>query len=67
MVMYFPLSVLRMVRVLLDSILMCGGFLLFTKQIGNFWQQDAVDCLQGLLTNEEVEIHVQVAQFIHRW
>ncbi|XP_030333146.1 RING finger protein 17 [Strigops habroptila] len=30
-----------------------------TIPIGNFWQQDAVDCLQGLLTNEEVEIHVQ--------
>ncbi|XP_074938838.1 RING finger protein 17 [Phalacrocorax aristotelis] len=27
--------------------------------IGNIWQQDAVDCLQELLTNEEVEIHVQ--------
>ncbi|KFP79160.1 PREDICTED: RING finger protein 17, partial [Apaloderma vittatum] len=27
--------------------------------IGNFWQQDAVDCLQELLTDEEVEIHVQ--------
>ncbi|KAK2519072.1 Rnf17 [Columba guinea] len=35
------------------------GFLLFTKQMGNFWQQDAVNCLQELLTNEEVEIHVQ--------
>ncbi|KAM6384359.1 RING finger protein 17 [Alca torda] len=30
-----------------------------TIPIGNFWQQDAVDCLQELLTNEEVEIHVQ--------
>ncbi|KAM9566096.1 RING finger protein 17 [Guaruba guarouba] len=30
-----------------------------TIPIGNFWQQDAVDCLQGLLTNEEVQIHVQ--------
>ncbi|NXL52627.1 RNF17 protein, partial [Podilymbus podiceps] len=30
-----------------------------TVPIGNFWQQDAVDCLQELLTNEEVEIHVQ--------
>ncbi|NWX19164.1 RNF17 protein, partial [Aegotheles bennettii] len=30
-----------------------------TTPVGNFWQQDAVDCLQGLLTNEEVEIHVQ--------
>ncbi|KFQ47964.1 RING finger protein 17, partial [Nestor notabilis] len=30
-----------------------------TIPIGSFWQQDAVDCLQGLLTNEEVEIHVQ--------
>ncbi|XP_051464200.1 RING finger protein 17 [Apus apus] len=30
-----------------------------TVPIGNFWQQDAVDCLQELLTNEEVEVHVQ--------
>ncbi|NXD80251.1 RNF17 protein, partial [Halcyon senegalensis] len=30
-----------------------------TVPTGNFWQQDAVDCLQELLTNEEVEIHVQ--------
>ncbi|XP_009707104.1 PREDICTED: RING finger protein 17, partial [Cariama cristata] len=30
-----------------------------TVPIGNFWQQDAVDCLQELLTSEEVEIHVQ--------
>ncbi|XP_054680934.1 RING finger protein 17 [Grus americana] len=30
-----------------------------TVPIGNLWQQDAVDCLQELLTNEEVEIHVQ--------
>ncbi|NWI62763.1 RNF17 protein, partial [Todus mexicanus] len=30
-----------------------------TVPIGNFWQQDAVNCLQELLTNEEVEIHVQ--------
>ncbi|NXL02598.1 RNF17 protein, partial [Mesembrinibis cayennensis] len=30
-----------------------------TVPIGDFWQQDAVDCLQELLTNEEVEIHVQ--------
>ncbi|NXW21015.1 RNF17 protein, partial [Circaetus pectoralis] len=30
-----------------------------TVPIGNFWQQDAVDCLQELLKNEEVEIHVQ--------
>ncbi|NWW47342.1 RNF17 protein, partial [Pedionomus torquatus] len=30
-----------------------------TIPIGNFWQQDAVDVLQELLTNEEVEIHVQ--------
>ncbi|KFW95738.1 RING finger protein 17, partial [Phalacrocorax carbo] len=30
-----------------------------TVPIGNIWQQDAVDCLQELLTNEEVEIHVQ--------
>ncbi|XP_014821196.1 PREDICTED: RING finger protein 17 [Calidris pugnax] len=30
-----------------------------TIPIGNYWQQDAVDCLQELLTNEEVEIHVQ--------
>ncbi|NXU50985.1 RNF17 protein, partial [Turnix velox] len=30
-----------------------------TVPIGNFWQKDAVDCLQELLTNEEVEIHVQ--------
>ncbi|NWW86137.1 RNF17 protein, partial [Rhynochetos jubatus] len=30
-----------------------------TVPIGNRWQQDAVDCLQELLTNEEVEIHVQ--------
>ncbi|XP_019142040.3 RING finger protein 17 isoform X1 [Corvus cornix cornix] len=27
--------------------------------IGNFWQQDAVDYLQELLKNEEVEIHVE--------
>ncbi|KAM9211323.1 RING finger protein 17-like [Leptosomus discolor] len=26
---------------------------------GRFWQQGAVDCLQELLTHEEVEIHVQ--------
>ncbi|NXK31016.1 RNF17 protein, partial [Piprites chloris] len=30
-----------------------------TLPIGNFWQQDAVSCLQELLTNEEVEIHVE--------
>ncbi|NXG60708.1 RNF17 protein, partial [Hemiprocne comata] len=30
-----------------------------TVPTGNFWQQDAVDCLQELLTNEEVEVHVQ--------
>ncbi|XP_071591260.1 RING finger protein 17 [Heliangelus exortis] len=30
-----------------------------TVPIGNFWQQDAIDCLQVLLKNEEVEIHVQ--------
>ncbi|KAM9388352.1 RING finger protein 17 [Phaethornis superciliosus] len=30
-----------------------------TIPIGNFWQQDAIDCLQVLLKNEEVEIHVQ--------
>ncbi|XP_040400010.1 RING finger protein 17 isoform X1 [Cygnus olor] len=30
-----------------------------TVPIGNFWQQDAVHILQELLTNEEVEIHVQ--------
>ncbi|XP_068003982.1 RING finger protein 17 [Melanerpes formicivorus] len=30
-----------------------------TVPIGNFWQQDAVACLQELLTKEEVEIHVQ--------
>ncbi|KFP10662.1 RING finger protein 17, partial [Egretta garzetta] len=30
-----------------------------TVPVGNFWQQDAVDCLQELLTNEEVEVHVQ--------
>ncbi|KFQ92862.1 RING finger protein 17, partial [Nipponia nippon] len=30
-----------------------------TVPIGDFWQQDAVNCLQELLTNEEVEIHVQ--------
>ncbi|NXX23334.1 RNF17 protein, partial [Podargus strigoides] len=30
-----------------------------TVPTGNFWQQDAVACLQELLTNEEVEIHVQ--------
>nr|XP_021141947.1 RING finger protein 17 [Columba livia] len=30
-----------------------------TVPMGNFWQQDAVNCLQELLTNEEVEIHVQ--------
>uniref|UniRef100_A0A8C4PCT8 RING finger protein 17 n=1 Tax=Dromaius novaehollandiae TaxID=8790 RepID=A0A8C4PCT8_DRONO len=28
-----------------------------TVPIGNFWQQDAVDVLQELLTDEEVEIH----------
>uniref|UniRef100_A0A8C9EYC8 RING finger protein 17 n=1 Tax=Pavo cristatus TaxID=9049 RepID=A0A8C9EYC8_PAVCR len=31
-----------------------------TMPIGNSWQQDAVDLLQKLLRNEEVEIHVQV-------
>ncbi|NWU63082.1 RNF17 protein, partial [Pterocles burchelli] len=30
-----------------------------TVPIGKFWQKDAVDCLQELLTNQEVEIHVQ--------
>ncbi|XP_027740626.1 RING finger protein 17 isoform X2 [Empidonax traillii] len=30
-----------------------------TLPVGNFWQQDAVGCLQELLTNEEVEIHVE--------
>ncbi|XP_023775682.1 RING finger protein 17 isoform X2 [Cyanistes caeruleus] len=30
-----------------------------TLPIGNFWQQDAVDYLQELLKNEEVEIHVE--------
>ncbi|NWR90113.1 RNF17 protein, partial [Furnarius figulus] len=30
-----------------------------TSPVGNFWQQDAVDCLQELLTNKEVEIHVE--------
>ncbi|XP_068786396.1 RING finger protein 17 [Struthio camelus] len=30
-----------------------------TVPIGNFWQQDAIDLLQELLTDEEVEIHVQ--------
>ncbi|NWQ79076.1 RNF17 protein, partial [Columbina picui] len=30
-----------------------------TVPMGNFWQQDAVNCLQELLTNEEVEIHVK--------
>ncbi|XP_015707678.1 RING finger protein 17 isoform X2 [Coturnix japonica] len=30
-----------------------------TTPIGNSWQQDAVDLLQKLLRNEEVEIHVQ--------
>ncbi|KFV43360.1 RING finger protein 17, partial [Tyto alba] len=30
-----------------------------TVPIGNFWQQDAIDCLQEILINEEVEIHVQ--------
>ncbi|XP_063250685.1 RING finger protein 17 [Prinia subflava] len=30
-----------------------------TVPIGNFWQQDAVDYLQELLKNEEVEIHVE--------
>ncbi|KFP35335.1 RING finger protein 17, partial [Chlamydotis macqueenii] len=30
-----------------------------TVPSGNFWQQEAVDCLQELLTDEEVEIHVQ--------
>ncbi|KAM6140971.1 LOW QUALITY PROTEIN: RING finger protein 17 [Pterocles gutturalis] len=30
-----------------------------TVPIGKFWQKDAVDCLQELLTNREVEVHVQ--------
>eukprot|EP00075_Anas_platyrhynchos_P004229 XP_012950256.2 RING finger protein 17 isoform X2 [Anas platyrhynchos] len=30
-----------------------------TVPVGNFWQRDAVYLLQKLLTNEEVEIHVQ--------
>ncbi|CAM9616376.1 unnamed protein product, partial [Bubo scandiacus] len=30
-----------------------------TVPMGNFWQQDAIVCLQEILTNEEVEIHVQ--------
>ncbi|NXE09792.1 RNF17 protein, partial [Lophotis ruficrista] len=30
-----------------------------TVPSGNCWQQEAVDCLQELLTDEEVEIHVQ--------
>ncbi|NWR65539.1 RNF17 protein, partial [Bucorvus abyssinicus] len=30
-----------------------------TVPVGKFWQQDAVGCLQELLTNEEVEVHVQ--------
>ncbi|XP_021235763.1 RING finger protein 17 isoform X2 [Numida meleagris] len=30
-----------------------------TVPIGNIWQQDAVDLLQNLLKNEEVEIHTQ--------
>uniref|UniRef100_A0A8C3P4A6 RING finger protein 17 n=1 Tax=Cyanoderma ruficeps TaxID=181631 RepID=A0A8C3P4A6_9PASS len=30
-----------------------------TLPIGSFWQQDAVDYLQELLKNEEVEIHVE--------
>ncbi|XP_032063300.1 RING finger protein 17 [Aythya fuligula] len=30
-----------------------------TVPVGNFWQRDAVHILQELLTNEEVEIHVQ--------
>ncbi|NXQ81497.1 RNF17 protein, partial [Nyctibius grandis] len=30
-----------------------------TVPVGSSWQQDAVDCLRGLLENEEVEIHVQ--------
>ncbi|KAM9203410.1 RING finger protein 17 [Mergus octosetaceus] len=30
-----------------------------TVPVGNFWQRDAVHILQKLLTNEEVEIHVQ--------
>ncbi|NXG15523.1 RNF17 protein, partial [Grallaria varia] len=30
-----------------------------TLPVGSFWQQDAVDCLQALLTNEEVKIHVE--------
>ncbi|XP_062439832.1 RING finger protein 17 [Rhea pennata] len=30
-----------------------------TVPIGNFWQQDAIDLLQELLTDEKVEVHVQ--------
>ncbi|NXP49571.1 RNF17 protein, partial [Heliornis fulica] len=30
-----------------------------TVPIGNCWQQDAIDCLQNVLTNEEVEVHVE--------
>ncbi|NXS58040.1 RNF17 protein, partial [Brachypteracias leptosomus] len=30
-----------------------------TVPIGDFWQRDAVDCLQEVLKNGEVEIHVQ--------
>ncbi|KFV08032.1 RING finger protein 17, partial [Tauraco erythrolophus] len=30
-----------------------------TVPVGNFWQKDALDCLQELLTDKEVEVHVQ--------
>ncbi|XP_026713927.1 RING finger protein 17 [Athene cunicularia] len=30
-----------------------------TVPMGDFWQQDAIVCLQDILVNEEVEIHVQ--------
>ncbi|NXL30300.1 RNF17 protein, partial [Glaucidium brasilianum] len=30
-----------------------------TVPMGHFWQQDAIVCLQDILANEEVEIHVQ--------
>lgn len=43
-----------------------SGFLAFYQIGWKFWQRDAVHILQKLLTNEEVEIHVQVTLFIHR-
>ncbi|KFP30838.1 RING finger protein 17, partial [Colius striatus] len=30
-----------------------------TVPIGNSWQQDAINCLQELLTNKEVDVHVE--------